>query len=222
MLKLISHPLCPYVQRAAIVAAEKSIPLERVTVDLADRPGWFVQLSPLGKVPLLLVGDEVLFESAVIAEYVDEISDGSLLPPDPLERARQRAWVEFASATLATIGSLYSAPDEASFEQHRLALSARFERVDEVVVGPWFSDATFGLVDAAFGPVFRYLDAFERLAGVHLADGLAAVAAWRCALRARQSVRQAVAPEYPAILADFLQRRGSHLSRLIATSARAA
>lgn len=60
MPKLVSHPLCPYVQRAAIVAAEKRIPLERMIVSLADRPHWFVKISPTGKVPLLIVDDEVL------------------------------------------------------------------------------------------------------------------------------------------------------------------
>jgi glutathione S-transferase len=222
MLKLVSHPLCPYVQRAAIVAAEKSVPLERLTVDLANRPEWFLRLSPLGKVPLLLVGETVLFESAVIAEYLDEISEGSLLPADPLRRAQQRAWVEFASATLADIGGLYSAADETGFELKKAALSERFQRLNNVIAGPWFSGDDFGLVDAAFGPVFRYLDAFENLAGVQLADGLTNIAAWRSQLRNRQSVRQAVAPEYPTLLADFLARRSSHLSRLIIGTAQAA
>ncbi|TFI59851.1 glutathione S-transferase family protein [Sphingomonas parva] len=222
MLKLVSHPLCPYVQRAAIVAAEKSIPLERVTIDLANRPDWFLRASPNGKVPLLLVDGAVLFESAVIAEYLDDISEGSLLPADPLRRAGHRAWIEFASATLADIGALYSAVDEASFEAVRLALIARFQRVDRIVAGPWFSGGTFSLVDAAFAPVFRYLDAFETLAALRLADALTRVSSWRCGLRARQSVRQAVAPEFPALLADFLARRNSYLSGLIGRTARAA
>lgn len=72
MLTLVSFDLCPYVQRAAIALAEKGVPFERRTVDLADKPGWFRAISPLGKVPLLQVGDAVLFESAVIVEYLDD------------------------------------------------------------------------------------------------------------------------------------------------------
>lgn len=73
-LILVSHHLCPYVQRAAIALAEKSVPFERRFVDLADKPDWFRAISPLGKVPLLIVRqddgtDVVLFESAVICEY---------------------------------------------------------------------------------------------------------------------------------------------------------
>ena len=47
-LTLVSHRLCPYVQRAAIALAEKAVPFERVYVDLADKPAWFLALSTLG------------------------------------------------------------------------------------------------------------------------------------------------------------------------------
>jgi glutathione S-transferase len=77
-LELISHYLCPYVQRAVITSIEKNIPHDRTYIDLANKPEWFLTISPLGKVPLLKVAGEILFESAVICEYLDEISPGSL------------------------------------------------------------------------------------------------------------------------------------------------
>jgi glutathione S-transferase len=48
-LTLISHALCPYVQRASIALGEKAVAFERVYVDLANKPAWFEALSPLGK-----------------------------------------------------------------------------------------------------------------------------------------------------------------------------
>lgn len=224
-LHLVSHHLCPYVQRAVIVAAEKGIAFERTSIDLAAKPDWFLALSPTGKVPLLRVTDEagvehVLFESAAICEYLDETSPGALLPGAPLARARTRGWVEFASGTLGDIAGLYGAPDEAAFEAKRKALTRRFAQLEAALAGPatgpWFTGEGFGLVDAAFGPVFRYLDAFETLAGLHLSDGLPKVAAWRAALAARPSVAGAVAADYPERLAIFLRARGSHLSGLLA------
>src|SRR5438128_4732575 len=66
-LTLVSHKLCPYVQRAVIALAEKQVPFERIDIDLADKPEWFKAISPLGKVPLLRVstdsGEAALFES---------------------------------------------------------------------------------------------------------------------------------------------------------------
>jgi len=219
---LVSHHLCPYVQRAAIVAAERGITITREFVDLAAKPDWFLALSPTGKVPLLAVRDaagtrHILFESAAIAEYLDETTPGDrLMPGDPLARAATRAWVEYASGTLAEIAGLYNAPNAASFDGRVAALQTRFAQLDTRVARPWFAGETFGLVDAAFGPVFRYCDAFERLAGLALADGLPRLAAWRRALRERPSVAGAVAADYPARLESFLKARSSHLAGLIA------
>ena len=106
-LTLISHHLCPFVQRAAIALLEKDLPFERRNIDLGNKPGWFLKLSPVGKVPLLLVDDEtVLFESSVIAEYINDLTGGALLASDALSKARERAWIEFASATIGNIGKL--------------------------------------------------------------------------------------------------------------------
>ena len=101
-LKLISHKLCPYVQRAVIALKEKGVPFERIDIDLANKPDWFLKLSPLGKVPVLVVttdeGEVALFESNVICEYIEETQGGAKLhPADPLKRAEHRAWMEFGS-----------------------------------------------------------------------------------------------------------------------------
>ena len=71
-LKLISHKLCPYVQRAVIALTEKGVPFERIDIDLANKPDWFLKISPLGKTPVLQVGEPPIFESAVILEYLEE------------------------------------------------------------------------------------------------------------------------------------------------------
>lgn len=114
---LVSFDLCPYVQRAAIVLAEKGIPFTRRDVDLSMKPDWFKAISPLGKVPLLVVGQEVLFESSVIVEYLEEVTDHPLHSADPLTRARHRAWMEFGSAMLADIWVVETTKDDALFAQ---------------------------------------------------------------------------------------------------------
>ena len=52
-ITLVSHLLCPFVQRAAIVLLEKGVPFTRKNIDLANKPDWFLAISPLGKVPVL-------------------------------------------------------------------------------------------------------------------------------------------------------------------------
>lgn len=222
-LRLISHKLCPYVQRAVIVAAEKDIPFVRVDIDLANKPEWFLKISPTGKVPLLEVTASdgtvhILFESAVIAEYLDEIAGGRLLPADPLQRARERAWVEYASATLGDIGKLYSAPTADQFAEAESGLKARLAALEGEIAGPWFAGERFGLVDAAFGPVFRYLDVFADRGGIRLLGGLPKTLAWSKALAARPSVNSAVAPDYAQRLVDFIGAKQSYLAGLIGES----
>jgi glutathione S-transferase len=213
---LVSHALCPYVQRAAIVLAEKGVPFERRDIDLANKPGWFLALSPLGKTPVLQVGGEALFESAVICEYLDETEAPRLHPADALRRARHRAWMEFGSALLNAIGTLYNAADDAALAAAAKDIHRRFAQIEAVLgEGPWFDGEAFGLVDAAFGPVFRYLDVFDDIGDFGFMDAMPRVARWRAALAQRPSVRGAVGADYPARLLAFVRARNSALSRRI-------
>ncbi|WP_176479985.1 glutathione S-transferase family protein [Mesorhizobium sp. WSM3859] len=222
-LTLVSHHLCPYVQRAAIALAEKGVAFERVNVDLADKPDWFRAISPLGKVPLLRVryghSEEVIFESAVILEFLEETEANPLHPADPLTRARHRAWIEFGSAVLNAIGRFYSAADEAAFLHESRGLSEMFARLEAELAagqsGPWFAGVRFSLVDAVYGPIFRYFDTFDRIGDFGILDGKPLVQAWRAALSERRSVKEVVGLDYPRRLHAFLRAKGSYLSGII-------
>lgn len=219
VLELISNPLCPYTQRAAILLAEKGVACERLYIDLADKPDWFMRLSPLGKVPLLRVDEQTaVFETAVICAYIEETYPApALLAAEPLARAHQRAWAEFASVCIAEVFGLYMAPDAAGFEQRRAALAARVAALEsQLAEGPWFAGRDFGLVDAAFAPLFRLFDGFDRIGDFSLLDGLPRVAAYRARLAARPSVRAAVLPDYGERFLSYLAARGSYLSSRMA------
>jgi len=219
-LKLISHKLCPYVQRAVIALTEKGVGFERVDIDLSNKPDWFLAISPLGKTPVLQVGDTAIFESAVILEYLEETQPKPLHPADPLVRAEHRAWIEFGSAVLNDIAGFYTAPDEAAFKAKTSQLEQRFARLEaRVAASPWFDGESFSLVDAVFGPVFRYFDVFDEIADFGILAGKPKLARWRGALAERPSVRMAVRSDYPTLLREFLERRNSWISRLQARAA---
>lgn len=219
-LTLVSHALCPYVQRAAIVLAEKRAPFTRRDVDLADKPDWFTAISPLGKTPVLLVGDTPIFESAAICEYLDDTLAPRLHPADALQRARHRAWMEFGSALLNAMAAFYNAPDERALHERRDDLLRRFAALEATFGdGPLFDGERFSIVDAVFAPVFRYFDTFERCADFGFFAATPKLRAWRHALAARESVRHAVGADYSERLRDFLRRRGSALSARMAPRA---
>lgn len=219
-LTLVSHTLCPYVQRAVIALTEKGVPFERKDVDLSNKPDWFKKISPLGKTPVLVVGEQPIFESAVIVEYLEETAPNPLHPQDALSRADHRAWIEFGSAILNDISGFYNAKDAESFEAKRAQIAERFARLEtRVKAAPWFDGESFSLVDAVFGPVFRYFDTFERFGTFGFFDETPKVRRWRETLSARPSVQKAVSPAYPELLTEFLKRRGSYLSGLIEAKA---
>ena len=219
-LTLISHVLCPYVQRAVIALKEKDVDFERIDIDLTVKPNWFLAISPLGKVPVLKVGDDVIFESAVIAEFLEDTIAPPLHPADPVRRADHRAWIEFASVLLSDIWEFYTAVNAEAFEKKRKDLIQRFDRLEaRVKAGPWFEGETFHLVDAAFGPVFRYFDVFDAIEDFGILTGKRKLAVWRKALKARPSVASAVTPDYPARLRDFIAARKSHMAELLTEAA---
>ena len=222
-LKLISHKLCPYVQRAVIALTEKGVEFERIDIDLADKPDWFLKLSPLGKTPVLLVGDTAIFESAVILEYLEETQPRPLHHGNALTRAEHRGWIEFGSAILNDIAGFYAAKDEATFKAKTIQLEQRFARLEaRVAASPWFDGAGFSLVDAVFGPVFRYFDVLDEIADFGILAGKPNIARCRKNLAERPSVRNAVSADYPALLRDFIDRRNSFLSGLQAQARAAA
>lgn len=215
-LKLISHILCPYVQRSLITVIEKQIPCDREYIDLANKPDWFLKISPLGKVPLLLVDGEVLFESAVICEYLDEITPDSLHPLDPLTKAKHRSWIEFGSNLLAKIAGFYAAKDQETFETKRLDLIANLEILEaQLDASPFFAGEKFSLIDAVYAPIFRYFVAFDRYQNFGFSDRTPKINAWREALLERPSVQQAVSENYYDLLDVFLKKRNSFLSEVM-------
>jgi glutathione S-transferase len=197
-LKLISHKLCPYVQRAVIALTEKGVPFERVDIDLDNKPDWFLKISPLGKTPVLVVGDKAIFESAVILEYLEETQPNPLHPKDPLARAEHRAWIEFNSTVLGDIWGLEIATDEATFAAKAKLLEGRLAVLEKRLVGtPWFDEiGDFGIF-ASTPKIVR----------------------WRNNLRQRASIRNAVSADYPQLLRDFLRKKGAYLSQLEARKA---
>jgi len=216
-LILISHTLCPYVQRAAIALAEKNIAFSRTYIDLSDKPDWFLKISPLGKVPLLRHGEDVIFESAVILEYIEEITEQPLHPASAIARARHRSAIEFGSSILNSIAGFYSAGDRQSFEIKVAELTQRFSWLEtQTSDGGFFAGEDFSLVDATFGPVFRYFDLFDQIDDFGILKDKPKISAWRNALAQRASVQKSVAQEYPELLRAFVKKRASYLSKLLA------
>ena len=100
---LVSHVLCPYVQRAAIVLAEKGVAFERRFVDLSAKPAWFLEVSPLGKTPVLLVDDADLAVAKVLQRFAPPVPR----PPAGVDRAARVAATAQLDAGVAVGFNVY-------------------------------------------------------------------------------------------------------------------
>jgi len=130
-MELISFDLCPFVQRSVITLLEKKAPFKVTYIDLAKPPKWFLEISPFGKVPVLKAEDQVIFESAVINEYVDEVTPPRLMPEKPITKAINRAWIEFASELLMLQYQMSIAASQKDYEEseNRLRLKPKTNSV---------------------------------------------------------------------------------------------
>lgn len=198
MLKLYDYPDCPYAQKVRVVLAEKELEFETVLVDLRkqeQRTPEFLRLNPLGKVPVLVDDDEVICDSTLINEYLDEEYPlPQLMPEDSQGRARVR-WLEdycdnefipYTTQLLVQLRKPDAERDPQQVEQirERLRRGLYFVR-DRLDSNEYLIGSAFTLADAAWAPRMLVLG---RL-GFEFEPGLAAVQAWVDRIRTRPSVK---------------------------------
>ncbi len=216
MLKLISYTLCPFVHRAAITLRAKGIPYDIEYIDLRQPPDWFRRLSPLGKVPLLLVGEEALFESIAIMEYLDEAYPPRLHPEDLIRRAKDRAWMLYSDTSVRDLYRVALKEDETGFRQALARLHGDFDQLESAVAGPFFAGEAFSLVDAAYGPMFFHLHILTSIYPDLLdAQRHPRIAAWQATLVQHPAVTEAVVPDFRERYLDWLSMKDSYLARLL-------
>lgn len=81
-MKLFYTKRSPYARKVRVVALEKKIHLDLVDEDLANKSKNLLESNPLGKVPtLLLDSGETIYDSVVIAQYLDELNATPVLIP---------------------------------------------------------------------------------------------------------------------------------------------
>lgn len=224
--QLISFKTCPWVQRAAIVLREKSVPFEFVHIEPGNRPDWFQAISPHGKVPVLRIdGTTALFESNAIAEYLDETIAPRLHPEDPVRRAFNRAWTDYLPVFAAALGAVSGAADATAYDQALGELRAGFGKLERALAvrsddGPWFNGARYSLVDAGYAPFLQRWQIIETLTGAaELSASYPLLVAWSRALAARPTTHSFPPQEFEALYRGALARRGGWLARTFVKAA---
>ena len=196
------------------VLNEKAVPYAITYIDLRNKPDWFLALSPTGKVPVVQTPDgDILFESAVINEYLDDVHAPHWQPAAPLARAQTRMWTEFMGALYGDVYQLYTTPDADRARAIIAGITTKLARLEDEIVGPLWQGEQFSLVDATAAPVFMRLAWVERLRpDLSAFTGLPRTRAWCDGLLARPSVREAVLPDIFDIFLTSVQASESWLA----------
>lgn len=217
-LELISTKRCPFVQRSVITLNYKGIGHKMVFVDLDDPPDWFLEISPMGRVPVLRVdGKTAIFESAVINEFIDDVTPPSLHPADPLQRALNKSWIEFGGTCCSLTFQLMVAADKQAYDETVRQLSTNLRYVEGVLGdGPYFNGDAFALIDAAYAPIFIRLDVFGDLLGLDIMADLPKIRDWASVLLAMPAVQSARVPELPDLFRRLITSRNAYAQALLA------
>ncbi len=211
-----------------ILLRAKDIEFEVTYINLQDKPDWFLEISPHGKVPVLSVDGVPLFESNAIAEYLDEMVEPHLHPADPIKRARNRAWTDFTPDFAKGLSGIYYTKDTDAMAEGLKAAPAKLAKLEEALAtergndGPYFNGDTLCLVDAAYAPFLQRFAFVEAKLQTGVMKDFSLVQAWSDALLASDTVTGSVVSHFEAEFVASLKRRGFYVGTLFDGAAAAA
>lgn len=215
--KLVSFKLCPFVQKAVIVLKQKQIDYDIEYIDLAAPPDWFLKISPFGKVPVLIMGDDVVFESSVINELLEEAFPNKLHPADLIHRAKNRSWIEFSSPCMVASFNLSIAESEQQFEEILGDLNNLFDQLEAILENqPYFNGEKFSLVDASYAPLFHRLHCMNELnPGMFQPDRHPKINRWKDRLLQEKSVVHSTVRNFTELYRELLWTRHGYISTFL-------
>jgi glutathione S-transferase len=195
-VEIFSAEVCPYAQRTRMVLIEKGVDFTLREVDLANKPDWFLGVSPYAKVPVIRHQGRVVYESAIINEYLDEVyPEPPMMPEAPGARATVRIWIDFMNMKLLPcFYRLLMAQEPEKQAQEAETLTAHFRLVETAVrdegSGPYLFGARLSLADLSLYPWFERLPALEHYRGTMLPDDCSRLKSWFDVMEQTKSARE--------------------------------
>ncbi|ABA24595.1 Glutathione S-transferase-like protein [Trichormus variabilis ATCC 29413] len=183
-------------QRTRVALLEKGIDFTPIEIDLQNKPDGYIQISRYGKVPAIQHGDVIIYESAIINEYLEEaFPEPPLLPHDPANKAIARIWIDYANTRLVpAFNKFLRGKDHQEQEQGRKEFTEALLYLEQegLSKGDYFLGNQFSLVDISFYPWFERLPLLEHFRKFTLPAETTHLQTWWDLVRDRSSI-QAVA-----------------------------
>lgn len=214
-LELISFKLCPFVQSTVITLLQHNVDYKITYIDINDPPPWFEDVSPTGQVPILKVDNEhVIFESAVINEFVNEAFNCNILPEDPLQRALQRAWAQFCASILGDMFNLIGAETQSAMEDIEYDIHDKLDRLEEMKTDSFFFYGDeLSLIDSYFAGILMRMTLLRPGCDLCGIDRHPKLKQYGERLLDIESVKNSVVPEFSEMYLGMVKKRAGYISQ---------
>ena len=179
-MKVVSFKICPFVQRVTALLEAKGNTYDIEYISLSEKPEWFLELSPNGQVPILIIDNkQVIFESDAIAEYIEEVSSGPLFfDTDPILKAQERAWSYLGTKNYLVQCSAQRSPSEDVLVERANKLRTAFAKLESKLSGErFFNGQSIGMVDIAWLPLLHRASIIHKYSGYDFIAGFTKVKA---------------------------------------------
>lgn len=214
-MRVISFKICPFVQRVTALLEAKGLPYDIEYISLAEKPQWFLDLSPNGQVPVLITDSGVpLFESEAIVEYLEEAYPPLRTGLTPEDRAVERAWSALATKNYLVQCSAQRSPDRDVLADRSARLGTAFDKIEaQLGDSPYFSNGALGMVDLAWLPLLHRASLIESGSGYDFIGDRPKLKAWQRTLLATGLAERSVATDFEPAFSDFYLSEQTYLGR---------
>ncbi|KAF5928021.1 glutathione S-transferase omega-1 [Diceros bicornis minor] len=166
VIRLYSMRFCPFAEMTLLALNAKGIRHEVININLKNKPDWFFEKNPLGLVPVLENSKgQLIYESAITCDYLDEAYPGKKLwPDDPYEKARQKIIVALSSQIPPLLIRFLRGQNKENFAGDKEELRKQFSKLEEVLTKKkttFFGGSSISMVDYLLWPWFERLEVVE-------------------------------------------------------------
>jgi len=197
-LVIYSAKVCPFAQRTLILLKEKNIDYQLIEIDLDNKPGWFLEISPYGKVPLIKHQNKYFYESSIINEYLEEVFvTPSFLANDPVLTAYMRIWIAYCNSEFIPVFyKLLLTQEQDKYPALRDSLINSLYFIEREGFGKFGNDGDYffgskiSLVDITFYPFFERFISNEYYRDAKIPEDCKRIRQWMRVMRERSSVKE--------------------------------
>ncbi len=212
-IELFLFAICPFAQRVNMSLIHSKLNYDKIILTPSEMPDNFNDISPLGNVPVLRLNKtQSIFESAVINDYIAQISPVKMEPEEPIKCAQMRAWSEYVGTCMEALNHVLQADDKEQFKQANQTLIETFKVLSKQIEssGPYFYGDQYTTIDSTYAPLFLRMKTLNNLFADFSLIGLPKnIEQWMDSLLDCETLKQSIIGDFPTIYRKFIANRAA-------------